>query len=1383
MLALQRRVGNQAVQQMLDKKKRSIRKQAESALQTRGGDLVDKQEAAPQQREDAVKAPTSPAEQDHGEQAQPKQKPQSGSTAERANESSQLARAKDQPEQGAGQDKPAPNALPASPVASIKQAAGAALGGAVSKAKSAAKPSPVIKAAAALATGATATGAATQAATAAPTEAEAASAQAAAPEAPAMAGGEAEGSPAGAEDPALEEVAALSQQVESPPQEDYSAALDSVGESVGGAGGGGGGGGGGSAIANKPVPPTPNVAAAPPAQAMGALQGLPPLQLHEALGGVSASAANFVDKEQAQLAAQPPQMQRPSGSPAQHGAPATRPDLPGPKGDAKVERASEGKATPVAKPKPLPAAPPNPAQRAAPPVETKDLPSSISNIPTTDPGMALKAGPAPTVELTGNADPNKTEEQQAKLLSSVQKTHGEGKADAAQPMGENDIFPVVPAEMLKADVPGGAGAGAAGKAHAAVGAAADMDGQGLAVSAIAQEQSGPAIQSAVAKAQGDINAKQQEHATKVTSERAKSSQEIDQLIVDNSSAQTTERTKALSEVQQQRSHWNQEQTKLVTDAQAESTKAKAEGLQTIQQEQAQADQEAAQHIEQGNAEAAEAQRQGEAEAKQEQERGKSEANSGGFFGWLADKAKGFFDGIKQAIKAAIDKARALVRSVIEKAKQLAVAVIEKARQAVVAVIRKVGDTLIAIGDRVLAGFPALRDKFRNAIKSAVQKAEQAVNALADKLKDNVKKALDRIAKTIDSALNLLEKGLMAVVDGVKSVVDNAIKTAKAFISALGAFAAIIGDIVPNPGQWLSNLGKGATDGVKNHLWNAFQTQVKTWFQNKVEQVLGLGQAVWTLLKKGGITMAQIVSMVWQALQEMIPAILRDLLIEKLISMIVPAAGTVKLIIEGLQAAWGSISSIIQAIDQFVKFLKAVKSGNAGPAFAGALAAAAVAVIDFVSNWLLQRIRGKTGGVTSKIRALAQKIGRGLTRTLGKVGKRIGNAMSKVRNRFDRRRTPERKQDDMRAKQERLDRAVRELTPKVLGLLSRGTSGLLFRARLAAWKIQYRLTRLETQGSGDNVRVIATVNPSKDVVRDIVEAHGPHVLRTIREVGRELLNSKEAQEHFEGIMQQRARQRGRDASNPIEHGSGYRFMAMATETHNMYTPRTDDAIREGRIRTRGQTEHLNISGAQVSERQSYSSLPGHVHVGGIGGGGTYDDVVALWQTVKQSSQYPDTEIAKAILRFQQTGHLDPNLLAHRDRIGSLGRLMTTEMGRNPGHVVNGQLLLDLMSSGHITAAQGLRDMNPMAPAGAVRTSNAITESVGLNPEKTYSTRAVPERVRQMQEAELNVMIQYLSSKMQIDKPMFRNAQQLEQFIRKELRDYLRVIIRQGFTGRE
>jgi signal transduction histidine kinase len=58
----------------------------------------------------------------------------------------------------------------------------------------------------------------------------------------------------------------------------------------------------------------------------------------------------------------------------------------------------------------------------------------------------------------------------------------------------------------------------------------------------------------------------------------------------------------------------------------------------------------------------------------------------------------------------------------------------------------VGDALIALGDVLLAAFPEMRDRFRNAIKATVKAAETAVNALAENLKKEVQAALFRIAR-------------------------------------------------------------------------------------------------------------------------------------------------------------------------------------------------------------------------------------------------------------------------------------------------------------------------------------------------------------------------------------------------------------------------------------------------------------------------------------------------------------------------------------------------------------------------------------------------------------------------------------------------------------
>src|SRR5207245_3906541 len=94
-------------------------------------------------------------------------------------------------------------------------------------------------------------------------------------------------------------------------------------------------------------------------------------------------------------------------------------------------------------------------------------------------------------------------------------------------------------------------------------------------------------------------------------------------------------------------------------------------------------------------------------------------------------------------------------------------------------------------------------------------------------------------------------------------------------------------------------------------------------------------------------------------------------------------------------AWGSGGRILQAVDAFVGFLKGVRWGNAGPLFGKAIAAGAVAVIEFISQFLLQRLMSAAGAVAGKLRSLAKRIGsrlsaagRGIVRGAKSVGKAI-----------------------------------------------------------------------------------------------------------------------------------------------------------------------------------------------------------------------------------------------------------------------------------------------------------------------------------------------------------------------------------------------------------
>src|SRR5204863_7761404 len=115
-------------------------------------------------------------------------------------------------------------------------------------------------------------------------------------------------------------------------------------------------------------------------------------------------------------------------------------------------------------------------------------------------------------------------------------------------------------------------------------------------------------------------------------------------------------------------------------------------------------------------------------------------------------------------------------------------------------------------------------------------------------------------------------------------------------------------------------------------------------------------------------------------------------------MLIPAAAAVMAIIEGLQAAWATVSRIIAAVERFVTFLKAVKGGNAGPQFANAVAAAAVAVIDFTANFIISKIGKGAKGVGGKLSAIAGKIMAFLKKgvaAVGRVLKKVGKAIVKA----------------------------------------------------------------------------------------------------------------------------------------------------------------------------------------------------------------------------------------------------------------------------------------------------------------------------------------------------------------------------------------------------
>ncbi|HEV2780958.1 MAG TPA: hypothetical protein VGX25_16360 [Actinophytocola sp.] len=862
-----------------------------------------------------------------------------------------------------------------------------------------------------------------------------------------------------------------------------------------------------------------------------------------------------------------------------------------------------------------------------------------------------------------------------------------------------------------------------------------------------------------------------------------------------------------AEVAAQRSQWRAEQRTLVTAAHAEAQAAVGTAGETVASERQRADTEAAQHHRQGEQEAAEARREGEREAAQHRAEAQRESGGGGFLGWVASRAQSLFDRVKQGISAAFEKARQAVRTAIEKAQQLATAVIERARQAAVAAIRVAGTVLTAIGDRVLAGFPALRDRFRNAIQARVRQAEAAVNRLAEGLKSGVRAALGLLGRGLAALLSGLERGLKAAVDGVAATVRGAINAARAALQTLGAFMAVARDLAANPGAWLRNLAASVMDGIRNHLWQALKSALQQWFNDKVEQVLGLGRAVWNLLTRGGISLARIGQLAWQGIKQAVPPALIAILVEKLASMIIPAAGAVLAIIQGLQAAWGAVSRILQAIDRFVTFLKAVKSGTGGQAFAAAVAAAAVAVTDFVSNWLLARLARGASRIANKIRAIARRIGAALKRVarriggaLRRLGRRIGDRFRNLRDRFrawrDRRRGSRRQPRE--APQQKLDRVVGVLRPTLERILSRGVSGIFLRARLLALRLRHGLTALTAKNHGNRTEIVARVNPSAPVtfglkpeehrVREIVQEASLTVSAEQGDRAFQMDQSRRA-DRPDAPLEERAAisiTGGRDYLAFAQHGSDPSLRRQKGSELRYLVGRDGIEVRE----RKGSGDQLNwfTGGSGSYSIGSEQPFPTFRQSGPTGVPTAAHDLLPGDLSRLGSN---DREAAQNLAHFVRTGVVPAGLESRRDQLASHAMLLFgRESARNIGNAAHAPMMLDLVGSGRASFRDMLDDPrrflplwgrgvpkkgDPLYASAWSRTGGALPMSMGSAQQAARDLRGGrnTREARELARREYELIMRWLRAVGFVYRPGPEGEAALRQFVINRLRQFYGV----------
>ncbi|MFI7412595.1 DUF4157 domain-containing protein [Streptomyces sp. NPDC049627] len=763
----------------------------------------------------------------------------------------------------------------------------------------------------------------------------------------------------------------------------------------GGGGGAGGGGGGGAAPAKgkgkKDSAPVPNLAGVSPEAGLSTASKLKPHKALQAMGGVGGAVDRTVGDEHKTLASAPPSMQRPAGAPQTlQGKPKT--DAPAEYSQDKPQEAQapeqeDAEVTGAKEPEGQ-----IEAEKAEEPsgwdtfkmalgfgigkvaswlgfeVDPQELAAKFAGLPTKDEALKqAQAGNAPGVEMKGSAEQT-AGEQDGHVEAKGQETVGTARDDSNRGMGEDQVYPNAPKEELSAQVPGAQG----GEGVAVEGGGATGAVPPEAASEVAEHEQGPQFQAAFSDGQKGMSEGRQAKDRDFRDSQAKHKQQVDAEIAKNTDTQAGEREKAMGEVTAQREDWRTQQDEELKSLGDKKTERHDKVRKDVEDKEKKTDDDVEKEKEGSDKKIQDESAKAERDA--EKQRDGAVQDSGNWitkaFDWIKQKVIE----IKNAIVRVIRAARDAVVGFIKNFKETVERWINEARKGIVEAIKNLIKDLIEFALAMVRAVIELAARIRKFITDLIAAAIALVNRLAEALKQAITDLLNAIGKLLSSILDVLKKALLDVVKAIVGAVKAVLDFASKLLGALGEFMLIAVDFLSDPGGWLGGAKNSAVDGAKNHLFREVKAAVKSWFQSKIEEIIGIPKAILDKLVKGGIALDQIVKETWDAIVPQLPFIIGEIVITKVIAKLIPGAGWVMAVIDAIRTAIGALGEILRAMGAVLDWLKAVRQGGAGILFAKAVAAGIVALLELAYEALLSGIGKYVAKVGRRFKSIAAKLG-------------------------------------------------------------------------------------------------------------------------------------------------------------------------------------------------------------------------------------------------------------------------------------------------------------------------------------------------------------------------------------------------------------------------
>ncbi|MDA3643898.1 DUF4157 domain-containing protein [Saccharopolyspora indica] len=758
----------------------------------------------------------------------------------------------------------------------------------------------------------------------------------------------------------------------------------------GGGRGSTGGGGAKPAPKGKKSQAVPNLAQASPEAGLRTASGLKPHQAMKAMNGVNSAADRSVGDEHKKLSSAPPAMQRPSGAPQtldgepKADAPADYSTSPAEKADAPEKKDAEVKDQKKPEGK-------IPAEEVEEPdgwdtflmglgyvvgtvaswfdsdVKPEDLAAKFAGMPTQDEALKeAQAGTAPGVEMKGDAG-EKSREQNESVDTKGEETAETGRDDTERRMGEDQVYPKAPKEELRGKVPErerGKGGGPDGGAN--TGAVPEE-----AASEVAEHERGKEFKSSFSKGEQSLaEAKRKKEADSQKS-KEKHRQSVDREVQKNTKEQSGQRQTTLDDVTGERQRWRDDQDAELKKLGTKKSEKREQAEKDVDKQEKDTDKKAEERKEEDNGKIRQKGRDAEGEAKTK--RNETENQAGNWVEKAFEYIKQKFIELRDKIIEILRNAREKIIEFVENFKFDIEALINEIRETIIGLIKKLVEELVELAKALVQAIIDLANEIRKFITDLIEAAIALVTKLAEALKQLIKDLLEAIAKLLNDILSILKKALEAMVQAVKDAIKAVLDFASKLLSGLGQFMMIAADFLSDPGGWLSGAKSSAEDGAKNHFFREVKNAVKTWFQQKIEEIIGLPKEIINKLIKGGLTLEWIVKQVWDAVVPQLPLILGEVLITKVIAKLIPGAGWVMAVIDAIKTAIGALGEILRAFGAVLTWLRSVRKGGAGVLFAKAVAAGVVALLELAYEFLLSGIGKYVGKVGSRLKDIAKRM--------------------------------------------------------------------------------------------------------------------------------------------------------------------------------------------------------------------------------------------------------------------------------------------------------------------------------------------------------------------------------------------------------------------------